>query len=112
MMKDGTARHGARTVPGQRYTWYPRTMAGALVVTTGLSTQAPSRIANLLRHIHDYFHHRAGCTIFSTIDIVRAYQQIPVHQDDVLKTAITTPFGLFEFPFMSFGLRNPAQTFQ
>jgi hypothetical protein len=27
-------------------------------------------------------------------------------------TAITTPFGLFEFPFMSFGLRNAAKTFQ
>ena len=26
--------------------------------------------------------------------------------------AITTPFGLYEFPFMSFGLRNAAQTCQ
>jgi hypothetical protein len=26
--------------------------------------------------------------------------------------AITPPFGLFEFPFMSFGLRNAAQIFQ
>jgi len=30
----------------------------------------------------------------------------------VKKTAITTPFRLFEFPFISFGLRNAAQTFQ
>jgi hypothetical protein len=35
-----------------------------------------------------------------------------VHPDDIQKIAITTPFGLFEFPFMSFGLRNTAQTFQ
>jgi hypothetical protein len=28
------------------------------------------------------------------------------------KTAITTSFGLFEFPFMSFGLHNAAQMFQ
>lgn len=65
-----------------------------------------------IRHIHDFAHSIAGCNVFSTIDLVKAYNQIPVHEEDIQKNAITTPFGLFEFPYMTFGLRNAGQTFQ
>ena len=33
-------------------------------------------------------------------------------EEDVCKTAITSPLGLFQFTKMPFGLRNTAQTFQ
>jgi hypothetical protein len=66
----------------------------------------------LVRHIHDFFQQLFGCSIFSKIDLVTAYDQIPAHPDDIQNTAVTTPFGLSRFPFTSFGLRNAAQTFQ
>ena len=63
-------------------------------------------------HVQDFSAHLAGCTIFSKVDLVRGYHQVPVHPADVPKTAVITPFGLFEFLRMPFGLKNAAQSFQ
>ena len=63
-------------------------------------------------HLQDFTSQLHGCTCFSKIDLVKAYHQIPLHESDIPKTAVITPFGLFEFVRMPCGLRNAAQTFQ
>ncbi|GBN38220.1 Transposon Ty3-G Gag-Pol polyprotein [Araneus ventricosus] len=65
-----------------------------------------------IRHIHDFTSYLHDKTVFTTLDLKRAYHQVPMHEEDKQKTAIITPFGLFQFNFMTFGLRNAAQTMQ
>lgn len=61
--------------------------------------------------LQDFTYGLSGKKYFSKVDINRAYHLIPIFPDDVPKTAIICPFGLYEFTKMSFGLRNAAQTF-
>ena len=63
-------------------------------------------------HIQDFTANLAGARIFSRIGLVHGYYQIPVHTDDIPKMAIITPFSLWEFLRVVFGLKNAAQTFQ
>ena len=64
-------------------------------------------------HIHDCITNRThGMEVFSKIDFRRAYHQIPLAPADVQKTAIITPFGIYEFKMMQFGPCAAAQTFQ
>lgn len=54
----------------------------------------------------------AGKKVFSKVDLLKGYHQIPVADEDVKKTGVITPFGLFTFPCTPFGLKNAGQDFQ
>lgn len=53
-----------------------------------------------------------GTTIYSKLDLQSAFQQVPMDESSIPKTAVATPFGLFEYNFMPYGLCGAAQTQQ
>ncbi len=50
--------------------------------------------------------------VFSKLDLKKGYYQVKVTDGDVCKTVVITPFGLWEFLRMPFGLWNAGQNFQ
>ncbi|GFU95944.1 hypothetical protein TNCV_252951 [Trichonephila clavipes] len=64
-----------------------------------------------MSYLNDFAHALHGKRIFSKIDIFKAFHQIPIAECDIPKTAVTTPWGLYEYTHLCFGLVNAPQTF-
>lgn len=54
----------------------------------------------------------ADASFFTTIDMVSGYHQIEVAPEDRHKTSFVSPFGLFQYCRLPFGLAGAPGTFQ
>lgn len=65
-----------------------------------------------LPRIDDLIHYAKSSRLMSTIDLCSDYWQVEVYEQDRVKPAIITPFGMYQFKKMLFGLRNAPAMFQ
>ena len=61
--------------------------------------------------IQDVIDTLQGCKFFSSMDCESAYHQVLLDPSDIQKTAFITPWGLFEFKVLVFGLCNAPAAF-
>jgi hypothetical protein len=92
-------------VPNEEGSWRPCGNYRSLNLNTIPNKYPLPNMQDLLNSLH-------GCYVFSKINLVKGYHQIPVAAADIPKTAIIMLFGLFEYLSTPFGLSNAAQTFQ
>ena len=64
-----------------------------------------------LPNIDDLMARLAGNQVFTTLDQTGAYHVVPIKKEDRDKTAFQTPFGLYQFKAMAFGLCNAPSTY-
>jgi hypothetical protein len=65
-----------------------------------------------LPRIDDMVDALAGAKYFTSLDLSSAYHQIRLQDSDVPKTAFKTPFGLYQFKVLPFGLANAPAAMQ
>ena len=62
-------------------------------------------------NVQDLFDQVNGAQVFTKLDLASGYHQVPIHPEDIHKTAIVTRYGQFEYTVMPFGLCNAPATF-
>jgi len=67
--------------------------------------------AEPMPHPDDIYARLSDARFYSKLDFCKGYWQIPVAESDRPKTAFATPFGLYQFRRMPFGLQNAGATY-
>jgi hypothetical protein len=65
-----------------------------------------------LPHIDQIIDSTAGCARLSFLDAYSVYNQIKLKKEDEEKIAFITPYGVFCYQVMPFGLKNAGATYQ
>jgi hypothetical protein len=78
---------------------------------TGLNKACP-KVPYPLPRIDQIVDFTAGCETLSFLDAYSGYHQIKMKESDQLATSFITPFGMYCYTTMPFGLRNAGATYQ
>jgi hypothetical protein len=78
---------------------------------TGLNKACP-KVPYPLPRIDQIVDSTAGCETLSFLDAYSGYHQIRMKESDQLATSFITPFGMYCYTTMPFGLRNAGATYQ
>jgi hypothetical protein len=78
---------------------------------TGLNKACP-KVPYPLPRIDQIVDSTAGCETLSFLDAYLGYHQIKMKESDQLATSFITPFGMYCYTTMPFGLRNAGATYQ
>jgi hypothetical protein len=78
---------------------------------TGLNKACP-KVPYPLPRIDQIVDSTAGCETLSFLDAYSGYHQIKMKESDQLVTSFITPFGMYCYTTMPFGLRNAGATYQ
>jgi ribonuclease HI len=78
---------------------------------TGLNKACP-KVPYPLPRIDQIVDSTAGCKTLSFLDAYSGYHQIKMKEFDQLATSFITPFGMYCYTTMPFGLRNAGATYQ
>ena len=65
-----------------------------------------------LPNLRHFTHKLKGSRVFSKIDLIKAFHQIPIAKEDQMKTATKTPWGVYFYKRLAMGLSSSAQSFQ